>query len=633
MLSFSKQVVLAQAPVNDVVSWPPGLLLLATIMYAAIAQAPDLLWEIEPCTGFFLANGLPKISIPGMQRVRWVSNACHFVSGIRTASGISNFWIRANDITNHARTTALKMALKTMHCVFYEEAQPYNAALWKITPTGLVVPTGFNFSTTSPGSQAEHTTGIDIPSSRDFLLFAAIDYHVFREWHVDVYSDGKLVFSSEGMPPSAVIDVGSPEEALPVVIAQMVRRPQSQSSLRAIARIDNQESTDADVPGPYDISIEDVPCNIPVCSIDFHSYAPEGYKVSATIEELASAYHKVVQYTKHRVPNFARSSNQVATIDVGQTLWIAIFGGALFDRGRLTIQNLPGRMSIKGLSADEAYLERLEGVLRLVEPYGMTSTFDEIVHSNGIARRSAYPFLLTGVFAQAIVCYFLAVGTSAGVWSSVALANSLFIGKLADLHSVYWGKTSNTFQPGMKMIVPGSTQLLAIATFDRTTPRQGDLRPGFLLNLVGLISSVMGATFQNRTRQALGFSPFVATPAWVVFTSVTLCLGMSSLIATTLIFQQRKERTWTHDSELPIRWVTYSTLISSCLVSGLAIFFFQLKLLHLWPILDALVWLSGMPLGMIENGYCVSSDMNTLHMLLTNRWMMGAVASAVGSAG
>ncbi|KAG6867844.1 hypothetical protein C0993_010333 [Termitomyces sp. T159_Od127] len=588
-------------------------------MYAAIAQAPDLLWEIEPCTGFFLAAGLPKISIPGMQRVKWVATACHFVSGIRTASGISNFWVRANDISHHARMTALKMTLKTMHCVFYEEAQPYNADRWKVTPAGLAAPTGFNFSTTSLGSKVEHTTGIDIPSSRDFLLFAAIDYHVFREWNVNVYSRGRLVFSSDGMPPSSIVDVGSPEEALPVVIAQMVRRPQSQSCLRAIARIDNQGDTDADVPGPYDISIEDVPRNIPVCSIDFHSYAPESYKVSATIEELASAYHKVVQYTKHRAPNFAHSSNhnQLATIDVGQTLWIAIFGGALFDRGRLTIQNLPGRMSIKGLSADEAYLERLEGVLRLIEPHGMTSTFTEIVHSNGIARRSAYPFLLTGVFAQAITCYFLTIGTSAGVWTSVALANSLFIGRLADLHSVFWGKTSNTFQPGMKMIVPGSTQLLAIATFDRTTPRQGDLRPGFLLNLVGLASSVLGAAFQNRTRQALGFSPFVPTPAWVVFTSITLCLGLSLLIATTLIVQQRKERTWNHDSELPTRWVTYSTLISSCLVSGLAIFFFKAKLSHLWPILDAIVWLS---------------DMNTLHMLLTNRWMMGAVASAVGSA-
>ncbi|KAG6894249.1 hypothetical protein C0992_006931, partial [Termitomyces sp. T32_za158] len=292
MFSFSKQVVLAQAPVNDVVSWPPGLLLLATVMYSAIAQAPDLLWEIEPCIGFFLANGLPKISIPGMQRVRWVANACHFVSGIRTASGISNFWIRANNITHIARTTALKMTLKTMHCVFYEEAQPYDAALWNITPAGLVVPTGFNFSTTSPGSNADHIAGIDIPSSRDFLLFAAIDYHVFREWHVNVYSAGKLIFSSEGMPPSSVIDVGSPEEALPVVIAQMVRRPQSQSPLRAIARIYNQGNTDADVPGPYDISIEDVPRDVPACSIDFHSYAPETYKVSATIDELATAYHK-----------------------------------------------------------------------------------------------------------------------------------------------------------------------------------------------------------------------------------------------------------------------------------------------------------------------------------------------------
>ncbi|KAG5338576.1 hypothetical protein C0989_007000 [Termitomyces sp. Mn162] len=524
------------------------------------------------------------------------------------------------------------MVLKTMHCVFYQEAQHYDKTLWNITPAGLVVPVGINSSTASPGSK-EHSEDINIPSCREFLLFAAIDYHVFRNWHVNVYSKKKLVFSTKGMPPSSVIDVGSMEEALPVVIAQMVRRPHSQSILRGIASLNSPERIDSDSSGPYNISIEDVP-DTPVCSIDFHSYAPEGYKVSATIQELAVAYHKVVQYIKHRAPDFAHPSlhhHEVAEIDVGQTLWIAIFGGVLFDRGRLTIQNLPGRWAIKDSDPDHAYLGRLEVVLRLIEPYGMTSTFTEIIKSNGISRRSTYAFLLAGVFAQAIACYFLTVGTSAGVWTSVALANSLFIGRLTDLHSLFWGKTLDTLQPGMKMCVPGSTKILAIATFDRTTPREGGLRPGLLLNLVGATASLLGAIFQNTTRNALGFSPFAYTPAWVVFTSVALCLGMSFLIAGTLIFQQIREKTWSHDSELPTRWITYTTLISSCFVSGLAIFFYKSHLSHLWPVLDALVWLSGMPLGMIENGYCPSLDMNILHMLLTNRWIMGAVASAVGS--
>jgi len=34
---------------------------------------------------------------------------------------------------------------------------------------------------------------------------------------------------------------------------------------------------------------------------------------------------------------------------------------------------------------------------------------------------------------------------------------------------------------------------------------------------------------------------------------------------------------------------------------------------------------------MIENGRFFSADDNMLHLVLLNRWMMGAVASALGS--
>ena len=48
-----------------------------------------------------------------------------------------------------------------MHCVYYVEPRPYNAALWMITPAGLVVPAGSQSeavdtaSTTSPDAKLE----------------------------------------------------------------------------------------------------------------------------------------------------------------------------------------------------------------------------------------------------------------------------------------------------------------------------------------------------------------------------------------------------------------------------------------------------------------------------------------------
>lgn len=85
VIALSLPLVFAQAPVNDVVSWPPGLLLLATVLYATLSSSPNDLWEIEPVTGIFLFAGLPKLSIRGMQRINWVTSACHFVPGIRSA--------------------------------------------------------------------------------------------------------------------------------------------------------------------------------------------------------------------------------------------------------------------------------------------------------------------------------------------------------------------------------------------------------------------------------------------------------------------------------------------------------------------------------------------------------------------
>ena len=628
VLSSFLPPVLAQAPVNDVVSWPSGLLLLATVLYAALGTSPNLLWEIEPVTGFFLFGGLPKISLPTMRRVNWVASACHFVPGIRSAFGRSNFWVRSNEVTTEARAKALEKVLSQLRCTTYRPpGTPLDEEMWSITSSGMLtkprlIPSSPSFEIKCP-----------LPIARDFLLFAAIDYHAFREWEVQIYSKGSMVFSTKNMTPSAIIDVNSEEEAIQVVAAQMVRRPHSQSPLRGIAT-----KTSDDPYGPYVLDLDTIDRNIPICAIDFHSYAPDGHKVSATLSELGRSYFRVVHYLKDNSPRDIGLSGQIARIEVGQTLWIAILGGAILDSGRLTIQNLPGRWGSKDLSASDAYLGRIDAILDLLGPYAGTETqFSDLVFSGGINRRSAIPFFIAGLFGQIIVCYFLSVGTSAGVWTSLALANSLYAGRLTDLHSLYYGKrpaeTGND-QPGMKMYLPGSPskQLMVIATFDRSTPKEGlGLRSGFFMSIFGLAAAILGAIFQEKTRTTLSFSPSTPTPPWVVYTSVVLCIGTTILILAMLIVQQLHEKTWADDSEFPTRLMTYSTFPSSIAVCALAVVFRLKGWEHLWPVLDAITFLSGFPLGMIENGRLFAADENMLHLVLLNRWMMGAVGSSLGS--
>ena len=53
----------------------------------------------------------------------------------------------------------------------------------------------------------------------------------------------------------------------------------------------------------------------------------------------------------------------------------------------------------------------------------------------------------------------------------------------------------------------------------------------------------------------------------------------------------------------------------------------------LWLLLDALTRFSGFPLGILENGRTIGVDHNVLHLVLLNRWVMGAMASSIeGSA-
>ncbi|TCD67338.1 hypothetical protein EIP91_000259 [Steccherinum ochraceum] len=618
LLASLLQPVLAQAPVNDVISWPSGLLLLASVLYAALGTNCDVLWEIDPSIGPFIWTGLPVFSISVMQRVRWVAKACHFVPRIRTAHGKSNFWIRSDEISQVARNDALRKALAVLHPVTYIPLPTdIDKARWLPTPEGLLRST--SISPTTPDLKPQSV----IPSSREFLLFAASHYHVYWEVEVNIYQKGEMAFSTKGLPSDAILDVDNEEDALFITVAHMAARPHSQSIIRGFAKHD--EST----PEQYHLDMGSLDLDVPACSIDFHSYSPDKYKVAASLRELAAAYLHVVQYIKRSV----EPTGSLAQASVGQSIWIAFFGGILFDHGRLTIQNLPGAWSAKGSSADEAYLNRLESMLEVISPYANTPEFGELVFSGGTSRRATYPFLFAGLCGQMIICYFLCVGTSAGVWTAVALSNSLYAGRLTDLHSLFNGKLQHTEEPGMKMCVPRSPtkDIMAIATFDRSAPRSRGLRPGLFLNILGVIAAIFGAVFQDQTRSALDFGPPSATPTWVVYTSIALALGTSGLLLITVLLQQMKERTWQDDSEVAQRWMIYTTLTGSLVVSGLAVFFMKCKEAHLWPILDAVTYLSAFPLGVLENGRMISADDNMLHLALLTRWVMGAVASSVGS--
>jgi len=63
------------------------------------------------------------------------------------------------------------------------------------------------------------------------------------------------------------------------------------------------------------------------------------------------------------------------------------------------------------------------------------------------------------------------------------------------------------------MYLPGSKELMAIATFDRTGPREGPLRPGIFLNFVGIAAAVLGVIFKEETHRVLGLAQSQPLPA------------------------------------------------------------------------------------------------------------------------
>ena len=262
-------------PANDVISWPAGLLLLATVLYAALGQDSDNLWVVDPSIGLFLGTGLPFFSLRAMRRVNWHSNTCHFISNIRTAHGKSNFWMRSNAITETARAQAFEKVSSLLQCVLYEPlAGPLDKDLWRLTPAGLIAPATW---TALPLSvKPSHP---DALSARDFLLFAAADYHLFRECEVNVYRGTQPQFSTRGMTAGSAVDVDSEEQALACCANGMPTTSQTALHDRA------ENGGLAAEEGPWKLNLAGIDFDTPICAIDFHSY-PTTSKVSASLREL-----------------------------------------------------------------------------------------------------------------------------------------------------------------------------------------------------------------------------------------------------------------------------------------------------------------------------------------------------------
>ncbi|KAF9010585.1 hypothetical protein BDQ17DRAFT_1346474 [Cyathus striatus] len=571
-------------------NWPTGLLLLAFILYFGLGLDPEALWSVDPSIGLLMGAGLPTFSIPAMRRVSWVAKACHFVPNIRFSSGRANFWVPSDAISASARLEAFDRTLNVLSPIVYESAEfQVDENIWKINKHGLLEPI---YSVRSSFTYSPDASPYDP-----------------RLWEVRVRWKGEIAFSTNGTDAKSLFDVQSESAALPIVAAKLVRRPHSQSSLRAAALNEGDHKN-----GPYTLMLDSLSVTDPASSIDFHSYSADSSKVAASLTEFARAYYRVIQYIKQSSAPLGRGL--IAHVQVGQTLWIAILGGVTLDRGRLTIQNLPGRWAVRNISSDEAYISRISAILELIRTYARKTSFFDLVYSGGSSRRPSMIFLVAGILIQAALCFVLSISTSAGVWTSVSLANVIMLNKLTDWHSMYWGKTAGTDQPGMKMYVPGRTELLAIATFDRTSPREGAFAPGTLLNVTGMLASTLGVVFQDILRSLLGLPRWQPPTVGIFYAALSLAFGTTVFIVVIVCIQQKRERTWNDDSEFPLRCMVYSTLCCSLSVTLLSWIFVKWQLFRLWPLLEIVVWLSGIPFGILENGRMI---------MLFSRWISGSM--------
>ncbi|KAH7103653.1 hypothetical protein BKA62DRAFT_696051, partial [Auriculariales sp. MPI-PUGE-AT-0066] len=584
-LAYFVKHAAAQAPINDLISWPPGLLLLATVLYASLGKTADQLWPIEPSVGVFLADGLPHIALPLAHEIDWEPSACHFIPRVRRATGFSNVWLPADKILAPAREEALAKCLAALPCIWHGDPGIVDWGRWRATTHGLVYPL-------QPLPSAEPALVTErLPTAEELLLFAAIGYHLNEPGQVDIKEGGSLIFSTAGMRSDAIIDVDNEDAALVVVVSYMLRRPAFERHLK-YTTLDGEDHVE--------VQVEDLVLDAPAFGIDFGSFASFDAILKPSLRELVAAYLQVLCYIRSRRSLPATlPTGHITYFHYKRTLWAAILGGALLDSGRLTIQNIPFMQPNMLDSINEVYLSRVEEVLRQLDPIATDSNaFNELSFGGGLQRVSAWPFFLAGLAGQASICYFLSIGTTAGVWTTVALSNSLLGGLLTDLHSRWCGRRANSQQPGVKLYVPGSKQIMCIATLNRSPPAHEKLRPGALLNVVGIVAASLGAVFQQSTRLALGFGKAQLAPPWVMYTAVVLGLTISIVVVSITWGEMNAHKSWCRPQSRPEQLLVGSTVCASIVVSGIAVFFQLRGLNRLWPILDMLTFVSGIPLGM-----------------------------------
>ncbi|EJD37746.1 hypothetical protein AURDEDRAFT_173255 [Auricularia subglabra TFB-10046 SS5] len=116
-VAYLVQRVAAQAPVNDVISWPSGLLLLATVIYAAVVRTTNQLWAADPAIGPFLLKGWPFMNVGTRYDCQWSVSSCHIMSEVRPAFGSHACWLCAEQVEPRIREAALARAEKVLSCV------------------------------------------------------------------------------------------------------------------------------------------------------------------------------------------------------------------------------------------------------------------------------------------------------------------------------------------------------------------------------------------------------------------------------------------------------------------------------------------------------------------------------------
>ncbi|KAL1695799.1 hypothetical protein GGG16DRAFT_44937 [Schizophyllum commune] len=619
VLSFAFAIcctpVLAQAPVNDIVGWPTGLLLLATCMYVILGTKYEDLWSIDPSIGPFLWSGSPMRSIHALYPSDQTASVCHFLPRVRTVFGPSTIWAPSEKVSEEARADVLRKATKVIHPVLPDPQHIEIGQTWPLTASGLLRPAEplANLATAQRG-QSERAT------ARHFLLFAAIeDLNKRTELEVHVYEGTDRLFSTKGLPRRWVMDVDNEKMALIVVAANLHQLAESQREWCAVTSSPVRR-----------VQLDRIVADKKLCITSFEPSVDDKCGVYASFNELAEAYFIVVQHHKKEPDVEKRMEGYVAIASVEQTMWLAIFGGALLESGRLTIQNLQGYRE-HDMFIDQAFSRRIEHVLDTLSPRGNDVDLTEITHDFMPSKRSvlSHVFFVAGLLGQMITSYFLCASGCVGTWSSVALANSLYSGRLSDWHTRSHGGASGAAEAGIWMQAPFTKDVMCFATLDRSMPRVDKQRPGILLNVCGITAAIMGVVFQQQTRTALGFddAPSLMSPSIAYATAVVITF-LAFLFSVFLALTDLETLT---DSDRCM-WIWASTFAGMVIASALGNIMYHARYYlceqTLWIAIDVTVWITGLPLGWLLNGQLpVDVEDTVVHFALASRWMMGALAS------